>query len=142
LLHKHVKDSDVVITTALIPGKPAPELVTEEMVQDMKPGSVIVDLAAENGGNCALTEPGCDFIRYNVRIIGPLNVPSSMPIHASQLYSKNMTNLLALMMDKDGQYVLNMEDDIVAGTLITHDGEIVHTATKAAVGTTLERSPA
>jgi H+-translocating NAD(P) transhydrogenase subunit alpha len=142
LLHKHVKDSDVVITTALIPGKPAPELVTEEMVQDMKPGSVIVDLAAENGGNCALTEPGCDFIRYNVRIIGPLNVPSSMPIHASQLYSKNMTNLLALMMDKDGQYVLNMEDDIVAGTLITHDGEIVHNATKAAVGTTLERSPA
>jgi NAD(P) transhydrogenase subunit alpha len=126
VLHKHVKDSDVVITTALIPGRPAPEMVTEEMVRDMKPGSVIVDLAAENGGNCALTEPGCDFIRHNVRIIGPLNVPSSMPIHSSQLYSKNMLNLLGLMLDKEGNFNLNMEDDIVAGTLITHDGAVKH----------------
>lgn len=126
ILHKHVKDSDVVITTALIPGRPAPEMVTEAMVKDMKPGSVIVDLAAENGGNCALTEPGCDFIRYNVRIIGPLNVPSSMPIHSSQLYSKNMSNLLALMLTKEGDFTLNMEDDIVAGTLITHDGAVKH----------------
>jgi len=124
LLHKHVKDSDVVITTALIPGRPAPELVNEAMVIDMKPGSVIVDLAAENGGNCTLTEPGCDFIKHNVRIIGPLNVPSMMPVHASQLYSKNMLNLLALMLTKDGQYTLNMDDDIVAGTLITHDGAV------------------
>lgn len=124
LLHKHVKDSDVVITTALIPGRPAPELVTEAMVIDMKPGSVIVDLAAENGGNCTLTEPGCDFIKHNVRIIGPLNVPSMMPVHASQLYAKNMLNLLALMLTKDGQYTLNMDDDIVAGTLITHDGAV------------------
>ena len=126
LLHKHVKDSDVVITTALIPGRPAPELVSEEMVRDMKAGSVIVDLAAENGGNCTLTEPGCDFIRYNVRILGPLNVPSSMPIHSSQLYSKNMSNLLGLMLDKEGKFVLNMDDDIVAGTLITHDGAVKH----------------
>jgi NAD(P) transhydrogenase subunit alpha len=126
ILHKHVKDSDVVITTALIPGRPAPEMVTEEMVRDMKPGSVIVDLAAENGGNCTLTEPGCDFIRYNVRIIGPVNVPSSMPIHSSQLYAKNMLNLLSLMLDKEGNFNLNMEDDIVAGTLITHEGAVKH----------------
>lgn len=133
ILHKHVKDSDVVITTALIPGRPAPEMVTEAMVIDMKPGSVIVDLAAENGGNCTLTEPGCDFIKHNVRIIGPLNVPASMPIHSSQLYSKNMLNLLGLMLDKDGNFVLNMEDDIVAGTLITHDGAVKHAATMKAM---------
>ncbi|MEO5951574.1 MAG: Re/Si-specific NAD(P)(+) transhydrogenase subunit alpha [Chloroflexia bacterium] len=133
ILHKHVKDSDVVITTALIPGRPAPEMVTEAMVIDMKPGSVIVDLAAENGGNCTLTEPGCDFIRHNVRIIGPLNIPALMPIHSSQLYSKNMLNLLGLMLDKDGNFVLNMEDDIVAGTLITHDGAVKHAATMKAM---------
>ena len=129
LLHKHVKDADVVITTALIPGRPAPELVTEAMVRDMKPGSVIVDLAAENGGNCTLTEPGCDFIRHNVRIIGPVNLPSSMPVHASQLYSKNILNLLALLI-KDGQMALNMEDEVVAGTLITHNGEVTNANVK------------
>ena len=139
LLHKHVKDSDVVITTALIPGRPAPVLVTEDMVKDMKPGSVIVDLAAENGGNCELTEPGCDFLRHNVRIVGPLNVPASMPVHASQLYSKNMLNLLTLLL-KDGKFDLNMEDDIVAGTVITHDGNIVHAGVKAAAAPALERS--
>jgi NAD(P) transhydrogenase subunit alpha len=132
LLHKHVKDADVVITTALIPGRPAPELVTEEMVRDMKPGSVIVDLAAENGGNCTLTEPGCDFIRHNVRILGPVNLPSTMPVHASQLYSKNILNLLALLI-KDGQFALNMEDDIVAGTLITHNGQITNLNVKKLV---------
>lgn len=132
LLHKHVKDSDVVITTALIPGRPAPVLVTEEMVRDMKPGSVIVDLAAENGGNCALTEPGCDFIRHNVRIIGPLNLPSTMPVHASQLYSKNILNLLNLLI-KDGQLALNMEDEIVAGTLITHNGQVTNPNVKKVV---------
>lgn len=142
LLHKHVKDSDVVITTALIPGRPAPELVTEEMVRDMKPGSVIIDLAAENGGNCALTEPGCDFSRHNVRIIGPLNVPATMPIHSSQLYAKNVSNLLGLMLTKDGQFNLNMDDDIVAGTLITHDGEIKHAGVKAAVEAAGERRSA
>lgn len=141
LLHRHVKDADIVITTALIPGKPAPVLVTEEMVKDMKPGSVIVDLAAENGGNCTLTEPGCDFERYNVRIIGPLNLPSSMPIHASQLYSKNVANLLGLLI-KDGQLNLDFNDEIIAGTCITHNGEIVNGAVKALVGATMERSHA
>jgi NAD(P) transhydrogenase subunit alpha len=141
MLHKHVKDSDVVITTALIPGRPAPVLVTAEMVRDMKPGSVIVDLAAENGGNCELTEPGGDIVRHNVRIVGPLNVPASMPVHASQLYSKNVLNLLTLML-KDGQFDLNMEDDIVAGTVITHSGEVVHQGVKAAMQPALERSTA
>ncbi|MEO8286788.1 MAG: Re/Si-specific NAD(P)(+) transhydrogenase subunit alpha [Chloroflexota bacterium] len=142
LLHKHVQASDVVITTALIPGRPAPELVNEDMVKDMKPGSVIVDLAAENGGNVTLTEPGCDFIRHNVRIIGPLNVPSMMPIHASQLYSKNVSNLLGLLLTKDGQFNLNMEDDIVAGTLITTDGEIKHAGVASAMQTAAGRSNA
>jgi NAD(P) transhydrogenase subunit alpha len=141
MLHKHVKDSDVVITTALIPGKPAPVLVTEDMVRDMKPGSVIVDLAAENGGNCELTEPGGDIVKHNVRIVGPLNVPASMAVHASQLYSKNMLNLLTLML-KEGQFVLDLEDDIVAGTVITHNGEIVHEGVKAAMQPALERSTA
>jgi proton-translocating NAD(P)+ transhydrogenase subunit alpha len=133
LIHKHIKDADVVITTALIPGKPAPELITEQMVADMKPGSVIVDLAAENGGNCTLTEPGCDFVRHNVRILGPLNIPAAMPIHASQLYSRNMFNLLNLL-TKDGQLNLDMNDEIIAGTLITHDGSITNSAVKAAMG--------
>lgn len=142
LLHKHVKDSDVVITTALIPGRPAPVLVTEEMVRDMKPGSVIVDLAAENGGNCTLTEPGADVLRYNVRILGPLNVPATMPVHASQLYSKNVSNLLALLVNKDGQFAPDFNDDIVAGTCITRDGQIVHPGVKTAVEANLERSRA
>jgi NAD(P) transhydrogenase subunit alpha len=141
MLHKHVKDSDVVITTALIPGRPAPVLVTADMVRDMKPGSVIVDLAAENGGNCELTEPGGDVLRENVRILGPLNVPATMPVHASQLYSKNMFNLLSLLL-KDGEFVLNMDDDIVAGTVITNNGEIVHQGVKAAMAPALERSTA
>ncbi len=141
LLHKHVKDSDIVITTALIPGRPAPVLVTEEMVKDMTPGSIIVDLAAENGGNCTLTEPGCDYLRYDVRIMGPLNLPSAMPIHASQLYSKNVANLLGLLL-KDGQLNLNFDDEIVRGTCITHDGNIINAAVKAAVQPELERTPA
>ncbi|MFL5735004.1 MAG: Re/Si-specific NAD(P)(+) transhydrogenase subunit alpha [Chloroflexia bacterium] len=132
LLHKHAKQSDVFITTALIPGRPAPELITEEMVVDMQPGSVIVDLAAENGGNCKLTEAGAEVIRYNVRILGPLNLPSTMPIHASQMYSKNVFNLLGLLV-KDGQLTLNFDDEIVAGTCITHGGNIVNPAAKAVV---------
>jgi NAD(P) transhydrogenase subunit alpha len=141
LIHKHAKEADVIITTALIPGRAAPVLVTAAMVQDMKPGSVIVDLAAENGGNCELTEPGCDFLRHNVRILGPLNIPSTMPIHASQLYSRNMTNLLNLLV-KDGKLNLDFNDDIIAGTCITHDGNIVNAQVKAAVEPTLERSTA
>ncbi len=131
LLHNNAVLSDVIITTALIPGRPAPVLITEDMVKDMAPGSVIVDLAAENGGNCTLTEPGAEIMRYGVRIIGPLNLPSSMPIHASQMYSKNIFNLLELMI-KDKQLNLNLADDIIQGTLITNEGSVVHAGTKAA----------
>ena len=141
LIHRHVRDADVVITTALIPGRPAPVLVTADMVRDMKPGSVVVDLASENGGNCELTEMGADVVRHNVRIIGPVNVPSSMPIHASQLYSKNVTNLLNLLI-KDGELNLDFSDEIIAGVCITHNGEIVNEAVKAALQPALERSPA
>jgi H+-translocating NAD(P) transhydrogenase subunit alpha len=138
LLHKHAKMSDVIITTALIPGRPAPELITEEMVKDMQPGSVIVDLAAENGGNCTLTEPGADITRYNVRILGPLNIPSTMPIHASQMYSKNVYNLVSLMV-QGGQLKLNFDDEIISGTCITHEGNIVNPAARASVEAALSK---
>jgi proton-translocating NAD(P)+ transhydrogenase subunit alpha len=133
LLHQHAALNDVIITTALIPGKPAPVLITEEMVKDMQPGSVIIDLAAENGGNCTLTEPGGDVVRYGVRVLGPLNLPSTMPFHASQMYAKNIFNLLGLLVNKEAQLALNFEDEIVAGTCITRDGEIVNAAAKATV---------
>ncbi|MFB2898084.1 Re/Si-specific NAD(P)(+) transhydrogenase subunit alpha [Aerosakkonemataceae cyanobacterium BLCC-F50] len=121
---EHVKISDVVITTAQVPGKKAPLLVTEEMVAQMKPGSVIVDIAAEQGGNCACTQPGRD-IRYNgVTIIGTINLPSSTPIHSSQMYAKNILTLLQYLINKEGEFNLNFEDDIVKSTCVTHAGEI------------------
>lgn len=120
---EHVKSADVVITTAQVPGKKAPLLVTEEMVAQMKPGSVIVDIAAEQGGNCACTDPGKDVQRNGVTIIGPINLPSSMPVHASQLYAKNLSTLVQLLI-KDSALQLNFEDDIIAAACITHAGEI------------------
>lgn len=141
LIHKHARDADVIITTALIPGRAAPVLVTGDMVKDMKPGSVIVDLAAENGGNCELSEPGCDFVKHNVRILGPLNVPALMPIHASQLYAKNVINLLNLMI-KDGNLNLDFNDEIIAGTCVTHEGKIVNTQVRAALEPSMEGSKA
>jgi NAD(P) transhydrogenase subunit alpha len=120
---EHVKQADVVITTAQVPGRKAPLLVTEEMVAQMKPGSVIVDLAAEQGGNCACTDPGKDVVRNGVTIIGPINLPSSVPIHASQLYAKNLLALVQLMI-KDKTLQINFEDDIIAAACITHAGEI------------------
>ncbi|MBE9226732.1 Re/Si-specific NAD(P)(+) transhydrogenase subunit alpha [Phormidium sp. LEGE 05292] len=121
---EHVKMSDVVITTAQVPGRKAPLLVTEEMVAQMKPGSVIVDIAAEQGGNCACTHPGRD-IRYNgVTIIGTINLPSSTPIHSSQMYAKNILTLLQYLINKEGELILNFEDDIVKSTCVTHAGEI------------------
>ena len=120
---QHVQQADVVITTAQVPGRKAPILVTEEMVAQMKPGTVIVDLAAEQGGNCACTEPGKDVQRNGVTIIGPINLPSSLPVHASQLYSKNVATLAQLAI-KDGVLELNFEDDIINAACITHAGEI------------------
>ncbi len=117
------------ITTAQVPGKKAPLLVTEEMVQQMHPGAVIVDLAAEQGGNCAVTEPGKDVQRYGVTIIGPINLPSSMPVHASQMYAKNVLTLLQYLL-KDGELQLNFEDDIIGSTCVTHGGEILNQRVK------------
>ncbi len=132
LIAKHVKEADIVITTAAIPGKRAPLLITEEMVRSMRPGSVIVDLAAETGGNCALTEPGAVAVKNGVTIHGETNLPSTLPFHASQLFSRNVASLLGLFV-KDGQLRFDWNDEIVKGTVITHDGQIVHGPTKSAV---------
>jgi NAD(P) transhydrogenase subunit alpha len=123
---------DVVITTALVPGRRAPILVTEQAVKLMKPGSVVVDLAAEQGGNCELTEPGKTVTVHDVKIAGPLNVPSTMAEHASQLYARNIEALLGLMI-KDGKLELDFEDEVIKGACITRDGEIVHAAAREAV---------
>jgi NAD(P) transhydrogenase subunit alpha len=125
LMAEAIGKVDVVITTALVPGRQAPILVTEEAVQKMKPGSVIVDLGGEAGGNCELSEPGETVVRYDVKILAPLNVPSTMAEHASQLYARNIQSLLELMI-KDGQLSLDFEDEVIAGACITRDGEIAH----------------
>jgi len=124
LIHQHAKKSDVIITTALIPGRPAPLLITKEMVADMKPGSVIVDLAAENGGNCELTKAGTTQIVNEVKIIGPINLPSQLANHASILYAKNMLALLNLLIE-EGKPNFNFDDEIILNTTITHNGEII-----------------
>lgn len=123
VLTERVRQSDVVITTAQVPGRKAPVLVTKEMVAQMKPGSVIVDLAAEQGGNCECTEAGKDVLWNGVTIIGPINLPASMPINASETYSKNIFSLLQLMI-KDKALTLNFADDIIDSACVTHGGEI------------------
>jgi NAD(P) transhydrogenase subunit alpha len=123
---------DVVITTALVPGRRAPILVTEEAVKSMKAGSVIVDLAGEAGGNCELSEPGQTVVRHDVKITAPLNVPSTMAEHASQLFARNVESLLELMASEEGSLELDFEDEIIAGACITRDGEIVNERAKAA----------
>ncbi len=133
LIGEHVAKSDVVITTAAVPGRRAPLLVTGEMVKGMRPGSVIVDLAAETGGNVELTEAGKDVEVGGVTIIGTRNVPSTMPLHASQLYARNVANLL-LHLVKDGAIVLDFEDEITKGSCVTHAGEIVNERAKQAIG--------
>src|SRR5213593_3650266 len=120
---QHVKDADVVITTAAIPGQRAPVLITADAVRAMKPGAVIVDLAVETGGNCELTEPGSDVIRNGVLIIGPANLPSTLPVHASQMYARNISSFL-LHVVKDGALRLDFEDEITRDTCVTHAGEV------------------
>jgi NAD(P) transhydrogenase subunit alpha len=117
--------ADVVITTALVPGRRAPILVTEEAVRKMKPGSVIVDMAGEAGGNCELSQPGRTVVRHDVKISAPLNLPSTMAEHASQLYARNIEALLGLMVE-NGRLKLDFEDEIIAGACITRGGEIVN----------------
>jgi NAD(P) transhydrogenase subunit alpha len=128
-----IKGFDVVITTALVPGRPAPELVTAEAVEGMKPGSVIVDLAGEAGGNCALSEPGETVVRHDVKILAPLNLPASMPEHASALFARNVLALLELLVGEDGRLTLDFEDEIVKGACIVRAGEIVHDGARASV---------
>lgn len=132
LIHGAIKHVDVVITTALIPGKPAPTLITDAMVRDMRPGAVIVDLAAEMGGNCELTRKGEHVTRHGVTVMGPLNLPASMPFHASQMYAKNLSSFLGVLV-KDGELALNFEDEIVSGTCITHDGRVVNERVKSLI---------
>jgi len=127
-----IKGFDVVITTALVPGRPAPRLVTAEAVEGMKPGSVIVDLAGEAGGNCELTVPGETVIRHDVKIISPLNLPASMAEHSSQLFARNVLALLDLLIGDDGALHLDFDDEIVSGACIVRDGEIVHPGARAA----------
>jgi len=125
--------SDVVISTASVPGKKAPILITKEMVERMKPGSVIVDLAAEKGGNCELTKPGETYEYNSVKIVGIINLPSTVHVHASQMYSNNIKNFLSLLV-KDGKLNINTSDEIISSTLVTKDGEVVNQLVKKALG--------
>jgi H+-translocating NAD(P) transhydrogenase subunit alpha len=133
-LTEAMAEFDVIITTALVPGRPAPRLVTAAAVEGMKPGAVIVDLAGEAGGNCELSEPGETVVRHDVTITAPLNVPSTMAEHASQLYARNIQSLLELMTAEDGSLTLDFEDEIISGACVTRDGEIVHEGAKQAAG--------
>ena len=119
-LEKAITGFDVVITTALVPGRPAPRLVTAEAVEGMRPGSVVVDLAGETGGNCELTEPGATVVRHGVTIASPLNLPATMPEHASELYAKNLTALLELLIT-DGELAPDFTDEVVAGACVTRE---------------------
>lgn len=133
LIAETIKKQDIVITTAAIPGRPAPRLITEEMVKTMKPGSVIVDLAVETGGNCELSQPGKVVNKHGVRIVGHLNVPGRLPADASMLYANNLFNFLSLIYDTDSKgLAIDWEDEIVKEMLVTKDGEIVHPALKRA----------
>ncbi len=131
-----IKGFDVVITTALVPGRPAPKLVTTEAVEGMKPGSVIVDLAGEAGGNCELTEPGKTVVRHEVKIVSPLNLPSSMAEHSSQLFARNVLALLELVVGEDGELKLDFDDEIISGACVVRDGEIVNAGARSAVEAT------
>ena len=153
LIRERIKEMDLIITTALVPGAEAPKLVDKDMVESMKPGSVIVDLAAESGGNCELTEASETVEHENVKILGPLNLPSRLPIHASQLYSRNMYSLIDHITEdanaddedsdeKDPQLELDFEDEIIDAMCIAHDGEIRHDNIREALGSASEESEA
>ena len=128
-----IGDADIVVSTAQIPGRRAPLLITEEMVRSMKAGSVIVDLAAETGGNCALTRAGETTAAHGVTIIGPLNLPAEIPVHASQMYSKNIVTLLGELVDGDGNLTLDFENDVVGPATVTHDGAVRNERVRAAL---------
>jgi NAD(P) transhydrogenase subunit alpha len=133
LMLRSLAAADVVITTALVPGKRAPLLISDDMIQAMRPGSVIVDLAAEQGGNCAGTQPGQEVVRHGIAIIGPMNLASTMPYHASQLYARTVVNFLTHLV-KEGKLRLDLDDELTRGPLVTHLGQIVHEAVKGRDG--------
>jgi NAD(P) transhydrogenase subunit alpha len=125
LLTEVLREQDVVITTAAVPGQKAPILITAEMASALQPGSVIVDIAAERGGNCELTHPGQTVVHQGIQILGPVNVPSTIPYHASQMYGSNVTSFLKIMVKK-GEMAVDREDEIIRETLVTHSGEVVN----------------
>ena len=131
MVAKAVAEADIVITTAAIPGRRAPILVREPMVARMRPGSVIVDLAAETGGNCELTQPGSTVVAHDVTIAGPLNLASQLPFHASQMYAKNIQSFLTLLVTKEGTLVTDYSDEILKGTLLVSGGNVLHAPTAA-----------
>jgi len=133
VITKHIQQADIVVTTAAIPGRPSPKLISKAQVEGMKAGAVIVDLAAEGGGNCELTKPGETVQVGQVTIVAPLNVPSLLGEHASELYAKNQLNLLELFV-KDGALKLDWSDEVLAKTVLTHGGEIKNEAAKKAIG--------
>jgi NAD(P) transhydrogenase subunit alpha len=126
LVAAHVKAQDIVVTTALIPGRPAPILISQDMVESMKPGSVIVDLAVERGGNCALSQAGRTIAHKGVTIMGTVNLPARLAGNASMLYARNLQNFLDPMISKDGKLVINWEDEIIRETVLARDGAMVH----------------
>jgi len=132
MLARHVGEADAVISTAAVPGRPSPRIIPAAMVEGMKPGAVVIDLAAEGGGNCELTQPGETVERNGVVIYGPLNVPSMLPVHASEMYAKNLLNLLSPMI-KDGELAPDWEDEVLRDSTLTRDGEIKHPATRELV---------
>ncbi len=127
LVAEHIKSQDIVITTALIPGRPAPRLISADMVESMKPGAIILDMAAERGGNCELTQPGEDIMHGGVRIMGPTNIPGQVPGDSSSLYARNLHAFCELIIDSEaGRIAIDWDDDIIKGTALTRDGEVIH----------------
>lgn len=134
ITRQHFVEADVIISTALVPGKPAPKLIAEDVVKDMRTGSVIVDLAAEQGGNCELTVPGQVVVRHGVKIMGILNLPGSVPVNASEMYAKNVLNVILDNLDKDKRFAWNFEDEVVDQAMVVYNGEIRHGPTREALG--------
>ncbi len=134
MMARVVAESDIVISTAAVPGKKAPVLLTADMIEKMKPGSVVVDLAAEQGGNCEVTKPGETIMKEGVTIIGPLNIPSMIPYHSSQMYAKNISNFLLHLVKKEGKLDLSRDDEIIRHTLVTRGGAMVHEEVRKVLG--------
>ena len=129
IVQRHLSQADAVITTALVPGRPAPRLITADMVHAMRPGAIIVDLAVEQGGNCELSRPDQEVVENGVVIVGPSNLAATMPHDSSLLFARNVLSLLQLLLDKEGKLAVNTEDEVIAGSLLTHAGQVVHKPT-------------